>query len=200
MINSALQTRYGVLQTFSDKPGHPLIHLKQTHSTIFRSATAASQGLEGDGFLWCQQTNDETFALQTADCLPVLIEGDHGWALAHLGWKGLADKMIQQEMIERLKPTHLWIGPHISRTHYEVQKDFTKNFPQNHNFSEKEGKLFFDLQTELLDQCTIFGELQVALSPACTYTDETLHSFRRNKTNLRNWTIFKSIERERSHQ
>lgn len=193
-----LETRYGIFQTYAQKPDHSVIYLKQTHSTIFRSATAASHSLEGDGFLSCEQTKDETFALQTADCLPVLIEGDHGWALAHLGWKGLADKMIQQEAIVRLKPTHLWIGPHISPTHYEVQKDFTKNFPQNHNFSEKEGKLFFDLQAELLDQCKIFGELQVSRSPACTYTEKTLHSYRRDKTPLRNWTIFKSIESKRS--
>lgn len=189
---SKQKTRWGEIEVYTQQPPFPIIQLNQTHSDLFHPAQIDSQGLEGDGFI-CQLTGcDQAFALRTADCIPALIEGDFGWALAHLGWKGLAQKMIQKEEVQRLRPTHLWIGPHICGKHYEVQEEFTKNFPQSHNFFEKEGKLFFDLQNELLDQCKIFGDLKVSASSACTFDSDVLQSFRRDQNQLRNWTVFKS--------
>lgn len=192
------KTRWGLLEIFPQKPSAPVIELQQIHSSFFHPALPESNSAQGDGFIFINGLHENStmtensFALKTADCLPVLVEGEHGWALAHLGWRGLAQKMIQQEQVAQIKPTHLWIGPHICGKNYEVQEEFTKNFPQSHNFFKKEGKLFFDLEKELLDQCSLFGSLETKLSSDCTFESSQWRSFRREQNELRNWTIFKS--------
>lgn len=192
------QTRWGLLEMYPEKPMGPVVELHQVHSNIFHPAVAESNSAQGDGFIFSEEllensaVHANSFGLKTADCLPVLIEGERGWALAHLGWRGLAQKMIQQEQVAQIRPTHLWIGPHICGKNYEVQEEFTKNFPQSHNFFEKEGKLFFDLEKELLDQCSLFGSLETKLSSACTFESSQWRSFRREQNELRNWTIFTS--------
>lgn len=187
------ETRWGTLEIFNQKPPFEIVELEQIHSCILHHAVPKSHQLAGDGLIFIPNRSscEITCAIKTADCLPVLIEGEHGWALLHIGWKGLAGKMIQQQAIEALSPSHLWVGPHISFEKYEVQIEFTKNFPQSHNFNEKEGKLYFGLENELLDQCAMFGDLEAMQSTSCTFDTRHWHSFRRDKTHQRNWTIFK---------
>jgi YfiH family protein len=64
-------------------------------------------------------------AIQTADCLPILLCADDGAQIAaiHAGWRGLAGGVIEA-CVRRLatKPSRLlaWLGPAIAAQSYEV--------------------------------------------------------------------------------
>jgi YfiH family protein len=69
-------------------------------------------------------------AVLTADCLPILLAGDRGRAVAavHAGWRGLAGGVIGAALValrERLGQSErvtAVIGPHIGRCCYEVDE------------------------------------------------------------------------------
>jgi YfiH family protein len=66
-------------------------------------------------------------AVMTADCPPVLLAARDGSAagVAHAGWRGLAAGVIEATLAAlRVEPSNLiaWLGPAISRAHYEVDR------------------------------------------------------------------------------
>ena len=66
-------------------------------------------------------------AVQSADCLPVLLCSRHGdWVAAvHAGWRGLARNVLQAAVAAYPgRPAELmaWLGPCISARHYEVDE------------------------------------------------------------------------------
>jgi|GEM_PF-5632881 copper oxidase (laccase) domain-containing protein len=194
------ETKYGKLETYTEKPSE-CIYLKQVHGADFIHVTDeflsshnSGSPPEADGFLYPDPIPTKSpFALQTADCIPALIEGEHGWALMHLGWRGLAKKMSIADKVKELKATHLWIGPHILVESYEVSKDFTNNFPLSDNFNLIQDKIYFNMQQELIDQVQSFApDVLIKKSPLCTFHHQQLHSYRENGTKKRNWTILTS--------
>lgn len=193
------ETRYGHLETYPYQP-KSCVFLKQLHGDRFVDVTNTSfkfdrtTSYEADGF-FCESPSSPNlnFALQTADCIPALVEGNRGWAFMHLGWRGLAQKMSQQEKIQKLDITHLWIGPHISLRNYQVSKDFTQNFPKSDCFDRIGDKLYFNMQKELISQVqSLAPQVLIHASTLCTFQHRQLHSFRASGTKQRNWTIFKN--------
>lgn len=89
-----------------------LVAPKQTHGALFFDARdgeslkdphngrgSLARCGEYDGVLvpMSQNLPRETvaYAIATADCVPVVMRGDAGWGLAHAGWRGLANGIIQ---------------------------------------------------------------------------------------------------------
>ncbi|MEP7314321.1 MAG: peptidoglycan editing factor PgeF [Pseudomonadota bacterium] len=78
-------------------------------------------------------------AIQTADCLPVLLATSDGSviAAAHAGWRGLAAGVLQATVQSlRARATRAtdivaWLGPAISPAHYEVGADVREAFLQS---------------------------------------------------------------------
>jgi len=78
----------------------------------------------------------------TADCVPILLAGDRGRAVAavHAGWRGLAGGVIEAGLAalrERLAPSEAIaavIGPHIGSCCYEVDEPVLRAFQER--FSE----------------------------------------------------------------
>jgi copper oxidase (laccase) domain-containing protein len=126
-----------------------------------------------------------------ADCLPIFIEGKNGHAVLHAGWAGLKSKICLQKEIFEIKPTHVFIGPHISSSNYEVQKPFKENFLGSKNFTEQNGKLYFDILNEVKEQLLgNFPDLIINDLNICTFEDKNLNSYRRNKTANRNYNLY----------
>jgi len=69
-------------------------------------------------------------AVVTADCLPILLAGDRGCAVAavHAGWRGLAAGVIGaglaalRDRLEESEAVTAVIGPHIGKCCYEVDE------------------------------------------------------------------------------
>jgi YfiH family protein len=172
---------------YQSRPDFNLSLVKQTHSAIILNEKNCNQ-LEADGIVGNSAT---PMAILTADCLPILLLGDKEHALVHAGWRGLHNEILKNDLIKKINPFYAFIGPHISSAHYEVQPDFKANFRQSDAFLELEGKLYFDLSVVARAQLSAFYPgIIIEESTLCTFSNEDLHSYRRNKTSERNWNVY----------
>lgn len=72
-------------------------------------------------------------AVMTADCLPLLIVNDQATEVAaiHAGWRGLHNGIIGQtinSMTSENELLHVWLGPAIGPTAFEVGEDVRQQF------------------------------------------------------------------------
>lgn len=102
--------------------------LQQTHSDIIQEVTSISPeiGTEGDA-LWTREKN-LALAVNTADCIPVLIQDREGGAIAavHAGWRGVENRIIYKILREVFKGSSnlaIHLGPHIRFESFEVEKE-----------------------------------------------------------------------------
>jgi len=113
-----------------------LVPLKQIHSALLRPfANPPAQPCKGDA----SATNIPGLflAIQTADCVPILLVDPRKRAVAaiHAGWKGTLAR-ITQKAVGRMhyeygsKPSELLaaIGPSVGPCCYEVAADFVSKF------------------------------------------------------------------------
>lgn len=117
---------------------------------------------------------DATLSVRVADCLPIAVfdEKSHTIGLIHAGWRGLANGIIKNTvelMHQKLKIVNcdlkIVIGPHICAKHYD--QDLAKN---------------------AVNQLISLGvkKENIKIDKKCTFEDENLFSYRRNKTSERN--------------
>ena len=97
--------------------------LRQQHGTSVHDA--ATGPADADASFALQR--GIVCAVQTADCLPVLLCSRRGdWVAAvHAGWRGLAGNILQAAVDAYPgEPAELmaWLGPCISAKHYEVDE------------------------------------------------------------------------------
>ncbi len=100
--------------------------LRQVHGTTVADLAAASVATEADAAISFEA--GQVCAVQTADCLPVLICSDDGRGVAavHAGWRGLAGGIVEVAVRSfrehGVLPGRLmaWLGPAISAPAYEV--------------------------------------------------------------------------------
>jgi len=114
-------------------PGWPVLKLKQIHSGIVQDMTdtwPSNEPLEGDAAVTA--VRGAVLAVQTADCVPILIADRDARVVAavHAGWRGTAARIAErtvQFMIQKygVSPADLMavIGPHNAVCCYEVGDD-----------------------------------------------------------------------------
>jgi YfiH family protein len=113
-----------------------LIPLKQIHSDVIRVFPQPSADL-GKGDASATDRPGLLLAIQTADCVPILLVDpkNHALAAIHAGWRGTLAR-ITQKAVGRMqfefgsKPADLLaaIGPSIGPCCYEVAADFVTKF------------------------------------------------------------------------
>lgn len=181
----------GELIVYNDKPDEKIIHCHQVHSnTVIEFNGDDVEEIKADAIIIDPVLYpSHNVAIKTADCLPVLLIGKKV-VLVHAGWKGLENKILADEKIKNLQITQIYIGPAIQT--YEVQKEFRKFFPKSKNFLMSEGKLFFNLQKEAMDQLeSTYSNAKILCTDICTFKNNHYNSYRRDKTKIRNWNVFK---------
>ena len=172
---------------YQSMPDFELLRVKQTHSSIILNEKNCHE-LEADGIVGHSAS---PMAILTADCLPILILGEKEHAFVHAGWRGLQNEILRNELIKKIKPFYAFIGPHISALHYEVQPDFRSNFKEMNAFTQRDEKIYFDLSVVARAQLkNNYPKITIEQSDLCTFSNEQFHSYRRNKTNERNWNIY----------
>jgi|GEM_PF-767924 len=117
-----------IQQNFSELQ---LIKCKQTHSNLIHEWRSGInlQGVEGDALL--TRESNAALCISTADCMPVMIyhEASSWIAGVHAGWKGVENRIIPMTLERLFAATgsksdyHVWIGPHIQATSFEVGAD-----------------------------------------------------------------------------
>lgn len=175
--------------------GWPIMKLKQTHSSIvidIDDTSAANEAVVGDAAV--TSLRGVALAIQTADCVPILIADVEGRAVAaiHAGWRGTSAKIAQKavaRLIEkfRLEPQSLRaaIGPHIGACCYEVGEDVVQAIGDPAFFETLgDGKkphlnLASANRRQLMDSGIL--EENIEASSLCTKCREDLfHSYRRD--------------------
>jgi YfiH family protein len=180
---------HGRFETWSVKPPIDTHQVTQVHGVDIVSIETLPA--EADGMVSSWDKFNLPLAIKTADCLPIVIEGEKGVVFLHAGWRGLADGILKRAEISLIKPQRAFIGPSIHVCCFEVSAEFKDNFKDSPFFKEAEGKLYFDLQQEakrLFHQD--FTNLLVTVAAVCTCCHNELNSYRRDKTKNRNWNLF----------
>jgi copper oxidase (laccase) domain-containing protein len=181
--------KHGIFEVWNSKPSFAFIESHQTHSRII--CHPHQLPCEADGIQIILNEFSNPVAIKTADCLPVLIEGENGISFIHAGWKGLSLGILQEISIQEIKPIRAFIGPCIHKCCFEVSEDFHHNFSSKRNFKEENGKFYFDLIQEATNHLKDSFNIEVLDSQICTCCNQQFNSFRRNKTNLRNYNVFR---------
>jgi hypothetical protein len=130
--------------------------------------------------------------VQVADCLPVLFAARDGGtiACAHAGWRGLAAGVLEATVARLgVAPEALlaWLGPAISREHFEVGAEVRAAFVRVHAqdaaaFSENQrGRFQCDLVALARARLARLGVTRVLGGSWCTYADRArFFSYRRD--------------------
>jgi len=138
-------------------------------------------------------------AVVTADCLPILLAGDRGRAVAaiHAGWRGLASGVVDagltalRERLGRSEGITAVIGPHIGKCCYEVDEPVLSALAQRFSgvltrasTRTRPGHAQIDLgliAREALRAAGVERERIGLLEGACTACDaERFYSYRRD--------------------
>jgi len=178
-----------VFTVLTEKPNYQFIELKQVHGTkLIDSSEISIQNdaplLEADGFI-ISKKDSRAFAIKTADCVPLLLEGEQKVALIHAGWRGLKDGIHLQNSVAAIKPFRAYIGPHIRSLCYEVSSDFLMK-----NLIHHKERWYFDLTAHLKkDLSERYPGIDLIDTNECTHCNLSLHSFRRDGTDKRLYNI-----------
>jgi len=147
--------------------------------------------VQADGH-WTEHSNI-ALGIQTADCLPVLAyhpKLKRIWAL-HAGWRSLVAKIIPVALqgLPNPKDIEVWIGPHIRKDTFQVQSDVVDKFDPNFVTKQSDGSYLVDLTGIAQSQLNNIGITNIQIRPENTYTDSQYHSFRREKSPGRQWSL-----------
>jgi len=118
----------------------PLITVRQIHSDIIRCVdsipdSTPQESLSGDGLITA--TPGLLLAIQTADCLPVILVDTkrHAVGVFHAGWRGTVKRIVEKgvgEMVRcfgsRPRDLKAAIGPGIRGCCYEVGEEVRTKF------------------------------------------------------------------------
>lgn len=170
------------------------IWLNQTHSNICvaldKIGNVTDAMPQADA---CFSTRkSQVCAVMTADCLPVLLCDQQGTCVAavHAGWRGLADGVIENtlsKMPVQTKNLIAWMGPAISKRHFEVGeevKEMFSDYPQafSHNNQNTEDKYFANLYYIAKKKMFDVGIPQIFGGEYCTYQQADLFFSHRRAT------------------
>ena len=130
--------------------------------------------------------------VMVADCLPVLFTTRDGSRVgaAHAGWRGLAAGVLERTVRAIGVPGNelrAWLGPCISREHFEVgddvREEFARKCPSAQSYFERNarGRWQADLIGLARHCLQSLGVLDVSGGKWCTYRDrELFYSHRRD--------------------
>ena len=164
--------------------------LWQVHgNTVVRDPACCAEPPEADAAVTSDK--DLVLAIQTADCLPVVLARRDGSAIAaaHAGWRGLVAGVIGNVVAELGRPEDCvaWLGPCISPQAYEIDA-VVKDAVLAHTpaadsafLSTRAGHWAADLQLIARLQLEAVGVSEIAADSTCTASDsQRLFSWRRD--------------------
>lgn len=182
------------LHAVLDLPSEP-VWLRQVHGTAVHVLDAPgdpSRDHHDDPVADAAYTNRPGLvcAVQTADCLPLLIASADGREVAavHAGWRGLAAGVIEATLAKfDASPVLLrvWLGPAIAANNYEVGDEVRAAFIEHDHRAQcaftatRPGHWLCDLYELALQRLNAAGVREVSGGGFDTFSDERFYSHRR---------------------
>jgi len=161
-------------------PGEP-VWLNQVHGTEIIDLSRDFQSVPtADGAI--TRSSGIVCAIMTADCLPLFLSNKRGdrCALLHLGWRGLADGIVEKGVLaldEQVDNIIAWAGPCIGPTRFEIGEDVRDQLggPSSaYQASPNRGKYYANLYRLTAERLAGVGVGEFSHSDYCTYQDESL--------------------------
>ena len=128
-----------------ERKHQPLITLRQIHSDLIHAVDRVPENpLAGDGLI--TDTPELLLAVQTADCLPIILVDQQTRAIGvfHAGWRGTVKRIVEKGIGEmrryfRTDPRHVLaaIGPGVQGCCYKVGEEVRRNFESQFAYAEK---------------------------------------------------------------
>lgn len=140
-------------------------------------------------------TPGQSLGIVTADCVPCFLVGPNQIFSLHLGWRsliyGLLDKALSR--LDSKTEHHLFIGPHIGFSSFQVSRDVQKIFKNNLTYHENmwskrqnNSSYLISLAAVIALKCQNYN-IKIFETKIDTYTNTDYYSYRRdNKTSERN--------------
>ena len=115
-------------------------------------------------------------AVQTADCVPVLLAADEAVAAVHAGWRGastdVAGRAVEAflAMVSNRSAARAWIGPSIGPCCYEVGPEVAERFPGGFARPSAGDRFLLDLPGVVRSQLERAGMRpgNLTADPSCT--------------------------------
>ncbi len=136
---NVLENRRRFLKELTGDSDLPMVTLRQVHSSLTRRVNARDAGIDarwkGDGMMTSK--SGLLLAIQTADCIPVLIADRKRRAVAafHAGWRGTLKRIVENgvgrmrlEFGSKPKDLVAAIGPGIGQCCYAVGEEVRSEF------------------------------------------------------------------------
>jgi len=178
--------------------------LKQVHGSSVAKIEPRVDPVDdqGSALVADAQWTDSTgigLAILSADCFPVVIADVRGSivGIAHCGWRGAVCGVLESlvaAMRCRSASLNAWMGPGICKRCYEVGPDVVARLDARVSKNvlvagPRRERWFLDLPGYLEILLQELGIERIFRSPSCTYQDENLYSYRRDKVTGRVATI-----------
>ena len=178
--------------------------LKQVHGSSVAKVEPRVDPVDdqGSALVADAQWTDSTgigLAILSADCFPVVIADVRGSivGIAHCGWRGAVCGVLESlvaAMRCRSASLNAWMGPGICKRCYEVGPDVVARLDARVSKNvlvagPRRERWFLDLPGYLEILLQELGIERIFRSPSCSYQDENLYSFRRDKVTGRVATI-----------
>ena len=195
-IVHAFSTRQGERNDFLAAvgvPGWPVMKLKQVHSGIvceMHDTTAANDPVEGDAAVTALA--GVVLAIQTADCVPILLADFQLRAVAaiHAGWRGTQKKILENALKlmksnwnSQTRDIRVVIGPGLKSCCYQVGEEFLNYFTGENEVKMHNGQFYLDLVQANKNQMRKEGmrDIQIYDCNFCTFCNPNFFSYRRDK-------------------
>ncbi len=159
----------------------------QVHGS--RVLTVETGGAAGDGDGLLTEIPGLALMVATADCVPVIIEGERTAAIIHAGWRGMAAGVVAAGVAELRDagdvPLRAAVGPSIGPCCYEVGPEVVgalAPFASTTTWGVDSVDLWSAAEAQL-------GGLEVWRADVCTLTDDRFLSYRRDGTKDRQVSV-----------
>lgn len=171
----------------------PPVWLSQVHGTTVVNAADAVAGQPADAIIATRP--DLVCAVQTADCLPILLADRSGKAVgaAHGGWRGLAGGIVENTVLgmraEGAADIVAWLGPAIGPSAFEVGDDVRQAFCRIDDamaraflpIDMRPGKFLADIYELARMLLRAVDVHSIVGGGFCTVSDPRFYSFRRDR-------------------
>jgi YfiH family protein len=175
----------GRRSTISDELGisREWAFVRQVHGRIVLTVEEPGAAGAADGLI--TEHPGVPLTIATADCVPIILEGDRSVAILHAGWRGVASGIVAAglDAMRALgdTPRRAAIGPSIGPCCYEVG-DEVRTAIGDHGSRTTFGTPSVNLSSAAAAQ---LSDLDVWRSDVCTYEEPGLWSYRRDATRER---------------
>ena len=154
--------------------------MNQTHSDVV-SFVKSPRVYDSDGIY--TEKPKLGLVVQTADCMPILLNDKKRIGAIHSGWRGLKNNIVEKAIKKfNVNQLSISIGPHAQSCCYEIKEDVKKYF---NDYTEVRDDMFFLNMSQVLKDLSEEKGFQLEISSICTICNSSYNSYRENKTSKR---------------